>query len=245
MNDFRKAILVLLLLVCILAGKLPADETTESYETRRNRMIDRHIVDPYHGASITDTYVIEAMRNVPRHKFVLKWYREFAYRNQPLPIGHDQTISQPYIVALMTQLLRPDPGDKILEVGTGSGYQAAVLAEIVDQVYSIEIIPELAKFARKNLSEAGYETVTVKQGDGYHGWKEHAPFDGIIVMAAPDTVPEPLKNQLKPGGRLVIPVGPSDGTQRLMTLEKRTDGSFRRDVVIPVRFVPFLRSETS
>lgn len=244
--DKSKAVLLLSVLFAgFLALVFSGSVRSESYEEERHRLVEEHLVNPAHGAGIADTRVIEAMRTVPRHLFVPKNLRDRAYRNRPLPIGHKQTISQPYIVALMTQLLRPEPGDGILEVGTGSGYQAAVLAEVVDRVYSVEIIPELAEFARGNLSEAGYDNVTVKQGDGYHGWAEHAPFDGIIVTAAPESLPEPLKEQLKPGGRIVVPVGPSGGSQELMTVEKQADGTFERNTVLPVRFVPFLRSDTS
>lgn len=214
----------------------------QNYKQRRLNLVRNHLVDPSHGAPITDTRVLNAMRTVPRHRFVAPSLRDEAYRNKPLPIAHGQTISQPYIVALMTQLLDPEPDDKILEIGTGSGYQAAVLSEVVSEVYSVEIIPELAESARTKLSRAGYDTVTVKQGDGYYGWKKHAPYDGIVVTAAPSSIPPPLMNQLKPMARLVIPVGPPFRTQRLMIVTKRDDGSFRKQTVLPVSFVPFQRS---
>jgi protein-L-isoaspartate(D-aspartate) O-methyltransferase len=176
------------------------------------------------------------MRAVPRHRFVPEAWRRFAYSDQPLPIGEEQTISQPYIVALMTELLSLRPGDKVLEIGTGSGYQAAVLAEITDQVYSIEIIESLAESAAERLGQLGYDKVQVRAGDGYRGWPEEAPFDAIIVTAAPDHVPEPLLAELAPGGRLVIPVG--SFFQELKRITRRADGTFREESVLPVRFVP-------
>ncbi len=185
---------------------------------------------------IHDPLVLDAMREVPRHLFVPKRLEESAYRDSPLPIGHQQTISQPYIVALMTQLAQAAPGKRALDVGTGSGYQAAVLAEIVDEVYSIEILPDLAEQASKRLERLGYDNVTVRQGDGYAGWEEAAPFDVIIVAAAPSQVPEPLIEQLAPGGRLVIPVG--NIHQELTYIEKHEDGSISRHAYGGVRFVP-------
>lgn len=233
--------IIYVLVTSLLIGfsnRLPA----QNYEEKRQELVERHLVDPPHGVSINDTRVIEAMKTVPRHRFVPTSVRDQAYRNKPLPIGHGQTISQPFIVGLMTELLDPDTGARILEIGTGSGYQAAVLSEVDASVYSIEIIPELADSARDDLSEAGYDDVTVKQGDGYFGWKEYAPFDGIIVTAAPSSIPPPLMNQLKPGGRLVIPVGPQFRRQQLMTVTKQEDGTFKKRSVMPVRFVPFRRS---
>ncbi len=176
------------------------------------------------------------MGKVPRHRFVPKDWRPCAYADGPLPIGHGQTISQPYIVALMTQLARPMRDAKVLDVGTGSGYQAAVLAEIVDQVYSVEINEEHAKHAQELLRELGYENIQVRCADGYQGWPEHAPFDAIVVAAAPDHVPEPLLDQLAIGGRLIMPVGKHH--QTLMLIEKREDGAITRRSVAPVAFVP-------
>src|SRR6516165_855321 len=164
-----------------------------------------------------------AMIEVPRHEFVPHEYRSAAYRNTPLPIGHGQTISQPLIVGLMTELLQLERTDKVLEVGTGSGYQAAILSVLASEVYTIEIVPELGKMARANLERQGYTNVTTKIGDGYQGWAEHAPFDSIIVTAAPNHVPPPLIEQLRPGGRIVIPVG--DFVQQLMVLAKHADGT--------------------
>jgi len=184
---------------------------------------------------IKDDKVIAAMRAVQRHEFVPKGYRTKAYADHPLPIGMDQTISQPYIVAYMTEMLELDGSENVLEIGTGSGYQAAVLAEIVGTVYTIEIVEPLARNAEKTLKRLGYDDVFVKVGDGYRGWPEHAPFDAIIVTAAPDHVPQPLVEQLKVGGRMVIPVG--EWGQWLMLITKDEDGvTTRKD--LPVRFVP-------
>ena len=191
-------------------------------------------------ARIDDT-VLDVMARVPRHRFVPAAQRRHAYENRPLPIGHGQTISQPYIVALMTSLADVGPGDRMLEVGTGSGYQAAVLAEAGAEVYSIEIIPALARSGRAALDAAGYRRVTTRQGDGYYGWKAHAPYDAIVVTAAAGNVPPPLVAQLKPGGRMVIPVGGSFMTQTLMVVTRDEDGRVRTRQVLPVRFVPLTR----
>ena len=188
-----------------------------------------------------DARVLDAMRSVPRHLFVPSSQLPFAYDNRPLPIGQGQTISQPYIVALMTDLMRPKKTDRVLEIGTGSGYQAAVLAELVGTVYTIEIVPPLAEESRERLKRLGYANVSVRTGDGYKGWPEHAPFDSIMVTAGAGEVPPPLVQQLKPGGRLVIPVGPAHSIQYLTVIEKQADGSTRSRQVAPVRFVPFTR----
>jgi protein-L-isoaspartate(D-aspartate) O-methyltransferase len=184
---------------------------------------------------IEDGLVLAAMRKVPRHLFVPKDVRSHAYGDHPLPIGHDVTISQPYIVALMSQLTGAKKGSRVLEVGTGSGYQAAVLHEMGAEVYSIEIIEPLAKQAKQLLARMGYDRIHVRHGDGYAGWSEHAPFDAIVVTAAPPRVPEPLKQQLKVGGRLVIPVG---RTYQELVVITRTSTGFKRRRIIPVRFVP-------
>ena len=184
---------------------------------------------------IRNPRVLRAMRAVPRHRFVPEKMKPFAYQDRPLPIGHDQTISQPYIVALMSELAEVRPGSRVLEVGTGSGYQAAVLAEMGADVYSIEIVEPLAKQARVTLFALGYGGVRLRTGDGYAGWPETAPFDAIVVTAAPKTIPTPLKEQLKVGGVLVIPVG--DDRQTLMQV-RRTKSGFEERRVIPVRFVP-------
>lgn len=185
-----------------------------------------------------DRDVLTAMNTVERHRLVPADQRRFAYENRPLPIGHGQTISQPYIVALMTQLVQPDTSDVVLEVGTGSGYQAAILAELVGHVYSIEIIEALATRARRDLDALGYENITTRLGDGYYGWEEHGPFDAIVVTAAASHVPPPLIKQLKPGGRMVIPVGSHFMTQDLLLLEKTPDGGIITRQYGAVRFVP-------
>jgi protein-L-isoaspartate(D-aspartate) O-methyltransferase len=182
--------------------------------------------------------VIDAIREVPRHAFVPTALRSEAYANHPLPIGNGQTISQPYIVAIMSHLLRVGRGDKVFELGTGSGYQAAVLAEMGVEVYSVEIVPELAAHADETLRRLGYEKVQVRAGDGYLGWPEAAPFDGIIVTAAVDRIPRPLLDQLAPNGRLVIPLGKAGWVQELVVMEKTLSGTMKRTNVLPVRFVP-------
>ncbi len=189
---------------------------------------------------VHDRDVLKAMQNVPRHRFVPPQVRQMAYADHALPIGYQQTISQPYIVALMTQALNVKSGQKVLEVGTGSGYQAAVLAELGAKVFTIEIIPELAEGAAKILSESGYEDVQVRHGDGYLGWEEEAPFPSIIVTAAPEHLPQPLADQLAEGGRLIVPVGPVYGVQSLLLYEKKK-GKLRKTDLGPVRFVPLTR----
>ncbi|MFO7640642.1 MAG: protein-L-isoaspartate(D-aspartate) O-methyltransferase [Candidatus Competibacteraceae bacterium] len=182
--------------------------------------------------------VMAALDRTPRHRFVPAAQVPYAYDNRPLPIGHGQTISQPYIVALMTDLIQPQPGQAVLEIGTGSGYQAAVLAELVEQVYTIEIIEPLAVQATKVLEALDYANVQTRVGDGYYGWEEEAPFDAIMVTAAASHVPPPLIRQLKPGGRMVIPVGARFLTQHLLLVEKQADGSLTTRQILPVRFVP-------
>jgi len=189
------------------------------------------------GRDIVDQRVLAVMSRIPRHRFVPEALRDVAYSDRALPIGHGQTISQPYIVALMTQLVRPGPQSRALDVGTGSGYQAAVLAELCKEVYSIEILEPLADEARRRLESLGYKNITVRCGDGYQGWPEKAPFDVIVVAAAPDHVPQPLVDQLAIGGRMVIPVGQTY-YQTLLLLEKQADGSVIRRSVAPVAFVP-------
>jgi protein-L-isoaspartate(D-aspartate) O-methyltransferase len=190
------------------------------------------------GFDRLDPRVAEAMRRVPRHAFVPNMQRALAYADHPLPIGGGQTISQPYIVAIMSQLLAVGPGDRVFELGTGSGYQAAVLADMGVEVYSVEIVPELAERAVANLGAAGYPQVQVRAGDGWLGWPEAAPFDGIILTAAAPVIPDPLIAQLKPGGRLVMPIGETNGVQQLATFDKDQDGGLRRRDLLPVRFVP-------
>ncbi len=192
------------------------------------------------GKDALDPRVMAAMKRVPRHEFVPNEVRDRAYENGPVPIGHGQTISQPYIVALMTDLLEPEPDDVILEVGTGSGYQAAVLAELVKKVYSIEFVPELAEAVQARLRRLGYTNVEVHQGDGYYGLPEHAPYDGILVTAATPYIPPPLVEQLKPGARLVIPVGEPYYHQDLVVVEKTAEGGIETRKVLAVAFVPLV-----
>jgi protein-L-isoaspartate(D-aspartate) O-methyltransferase len=209
-------------------------------ETRFSRQREQMVVKTIKNRGITDEDVLQAMENVPRHLFVPEDQQDAAYGDYPLPIGFGQTISQPYIVAMMTELLELEEGDKVLEVGTGSGYQAAVLAELPEvEVYSIEIIPELADKAEETLKSLGYTDVHCKQGDGYYGWPEHAPFDGIIVTAAPDHVPAPLREQLAVDGRMVIPIGPRGGYQTLWQFVKQPDGELKAYNKGGVAFVPF------
>jgi protein-L-isoaspartate(D-aspartate) O-methyltransferase len=189
---------------------------------------------------VDDPLVLEAMRRVERHRFVPEEFLDQAYDDHPLPIGYGQTISQPYIVALMSAALGVQPGDRVLEIGTGSGYQAAVLAEMGMQVYTIEIVPELAEAASARLQELGYSNVQVLNADGYFGWEEHAPYDAIIVTAAPDHLPQPLANQLAEGGRLIIPIGPAGLTQTLWQFE-HVSGELQAVNLGPVVFVPFTR----
>lgn len=196
----------------------------------------------YTGIAVLSDEVMNAMAAVPREEFVPPAYRHQAYRNTPLPIEAGQTISQPLIVALMTELLDPEPGDVILEVGTGSGYQAAVLSHLVEHVYTVEIVEELADSASVVLRQLGYHNVTVRAGDGYAGWPEHAPFDGIIVTAAAGTIPLPLLKQLKPGGKLVIPVGEQHDHQELLLIEVDEQGNVSKESKLPVRFVPLTRN---
>ncbi len=203
-------------------------------QNERHEMVEQGIK----ARGITDKKVLDAMRNVPRHFFVPKNYQEHAYENRPLPIGHNQTISQPLIVAYMTDLLDLEAGEKVLEIGTGSGYQAAVLSELTPHIYTIEIIKPLADQAIKRFEILGYDTITTKVGDGYKGWPEHAPFDKIILTAAPEQIPQPLINQLAPEGILVAPVGSIDDNQVLTKITKTKDGEIKREQKMPVRFVP-------
>jgi protein-L-isoaspartate(D-aspartate) O-methyltransferase len=203
----------------------------DKFLSRRLAMVEEQIV----SRGVKDSSVLESMRKVKRHLFVPADEMDIAYADHPLPIGYDQTISQPYIVALMTELACPSKTSKVLEIGTGSGYQAAVLAEIVQSVYSIEIVEPLYERANKLLKTLGYKNIHCKAGDGYFGWEEHAPFDAIIVTAAPRTTPDPLLQQLKIGGRLVVPVG--DVWQELVVITRTAKG-FERQSIIPVRFVP-------
>jgi len=199
---------------------------------KRGQMVDYQIED----RGVADPLVLDAMRKVPRHLFVPENIRADAYNDYPLPIGRGQTISQPYIVAFMTKQLKLKGGEKVLEIGTGSGYQAAVLAKIAGSVYTIDIICELADSARERLNALGYQNISVRCADGYQGWPEHAPFDAIIVTAAPEKIPQPLIDQLKPGGTMIIPVG--SAFQELIQVQKLPDGKLIQNAVLPVRFVP-------
>ncbi len=218
----------------MVAWDTNAEAAGDAFAKARQRMVDEQITAP--GRKIQDARVAAAMRAVPRHEFVPAERRDEAYDDHPLPIGHNQTISQPFIVAFMTEQLKPKPGDKVLEIGTGSGYQAAVLAGLVAEVYSIEIVDELARQATATLKRLGYQNVQVRSGDGYSGWPEKAPFDSIIVTCAPENVPRALVEQLKEGGRMVIPVGEMHD-QTLYLMEKRGD-ALEKKAVLAVRFVP-------
>ncbi len=214
----------------------PGTQKEDKNETARLRMVETQI----EARGISDASTLRAMRTVPRHIFVPASHASEAYSDRPLPIGYNQTISQPFIVAYMTELVRPAKGKTALEIGTGSGYQAAVLAEIVDTVYTIEIVPELARESATRLKLLGYQNIIVKYGDGYKGWPEHSPFDIIIVTAAADHIPQPLKDQLAEGGRLVMPVGDPATVQQLIVLTKRK-GKITEQRLEPVRFVPLKR----
>jgi len=217
-------------------GKIGEEET--GFDKKRKVMVREQIQE----RGVEDRRVLEAMEKVPRHEFVPEEYRRFAYEDSPLPIGEGQTISQPYIVALMTECLGLEGEEKVLEVGTGSGYQAAILSELVEEVYTIEILELLAKRAEELLQKLGYRNVKVKCGDGYLGWEEYAPFDGIIVTCAPDHIPEPLIEQLAEGGRMVIPVGEIPFNQFLKLIRKK-EGKLTVQNVVPVRFVPMTGEE--
>ena len=209
----------------------------QNYITMRQQMVEEQIK----RRGITNIAVLDAMRNVPRHQFVPKHLQSSAYYDCPLEIGEGQTISQPYIVAYMTQKLKLKPTDRVLEIGTGSGYQAAILAYVTNFVFTIEIIPELAIMAKENLRKTNITNVQVRCGDGYIGWKEHAPYDAIMVTAAPEKVPQALFDQLAPGGRLIIPVGKQHHTQYLILYEKKEKKIISK-TLLPVRFVPFTRN---
>jgi protein-L-isoaspartate(D-aspartate) O-methyltransferase len=235
--------LVCALLLSSLGACAENTDAKDPYAAQRERMVKKDIAGRGFGrTAVKDRAVLRVMGTVPRHKFVPTDLVDQAYDDRPLPIGHGQTISQPYIVAFMTEALRVNADDVVLEVGTGSGYQAAVLAELVKRVYTIEIIDPLAKHARKTLEQAGCKNVEVQTGDGYFGWEEKAPFDGIIVTAAASHIPPPLIEQLKPGARMVIPVGPPFQVQNLMIVEKQKDGSTVQRNVMPVSFVPLTRA---
>ena len=212
----------------------------DSFANARQRMVEQQI----EARGVADERVLAAMRAVPRHEFVPADYWPQAYQDHPLPIGYGQTISQPYIVAAMTELIDLQAGERVLEIGTGSGYQAAVLAQITNRVYTIEIVPELAERAGQTFDLLAYSQISAKQADGYWGWEEYAPFEAIIVTAAPDHVPQPLVNQLADGGKMVIPIGPPGGYQSLWVLERNGDEVIRTNWG-GVRFVPFTRADSN
>jgi len=237
---------VSLLFIGVLIITTPAD-TSDLYRADRQQMVDTIIYEVaetagYTGRQVLSTKVIRALLSVPRHEFVPRLMRQQAYINSPLPIGHNQTISQPYIVAIMTELIDPQPNHKVLEIGTGSGYQAAILSRLVSQVYTIEIIAELANNAKNTLQRLEYDNVYVRAGDGYLGWPEQAPFDSIIVTAGGD-IPEQLLAQLKPDGTMIIPVGGYYETQYLTLITKDTKGQIFKRKILPVRFVPLINSQ--
>jgi protein-L-isoaspartate(D-aspartate) O-methyltransferase len=224
------------LIILFLTMKGSILQQDDRFTAAREKMVTQQII----SRGVADQPTLQAMRKVPRHLFVPKEYESEAYDDNPLPIGYGQTISQPYIVAYMTEVAKPDPSKTALEIGTGSGYQAAVLAQTVKSVYSIEIVPELAKESAERLKMLGYKNVTVKNGDGYKGWKEFSPFDIIIVTAAAEEIPQPLIDQLAENGRLVIPVGPPMAVQELILLIKK-NGKIEKSRLTFVRFVPFKR----
>jgi protein-L-isoaspartate(D-aspartate) O-methyltransferase len=227
-------LVALLLLIVLRKGLISEVPMTHNPDSLRSKMVETQLV--FRG--IKDERVLAAMRKIPRHRFVPAQIEHRAYEDNALPVGEGQTISQPYIVAYMTEALELTGGEKVLEIGTGSGYEAAVLAEMGCDVFTIEILDELAQRARRHLDEVGYKQVHVRTGDGYFGWPEETPFDAIIITAAPERVPERLIEQLKPGGRLVIPVGPEYGVQNLLRLTKIDEGRIDTDTLIPVVFVP-------
>jgi protein-L-isoaspartate(D-aspartate) O-methyltransferase len=238
-----RAILALILGLLAAGGLAQDDRSAE----REDMVKAVEVIARFLGSGIVDAgldqRVLDALRKVPRHAFVPDEVAHLAYTDRPLPIGSGQTISQPFIVAFMTDLLQVKPGDRVLEIGTGSGYQAAVLSLVAREVYSVEIVPELGAMAAATLARLGYANVKTRIGDGYQGWVEHAPYDGIMVTAAPDHVPPALIAQLKPGARLVIPIGRV--SQDLMVIEKASDGTTTTRRIIPVRFVPLTRGGTA
>ncbi len=243
MQRAQRGMILALVLSSLLLAEEPAKENAPAkdpvdatFERQRRRMVE----DQLRARGIKDERVLAAMQAVPRHELVRKADRADAYDDHPLPIGHGQTISQPYIVGLMTELLQVAPGDRVLEVGTGSGYQAAILAAMSAEVYSIEIYRELHERARERLTALGYEKVRLRHGDGALGWPEHAPFDAAIVTCAASHVPPALIEQLKPEGRMCIPVGPPFGYQRLLLLEKNKDGKVQTRTITGVQFVPLI-----
>jgi len=243
MRTLRNCVLALIGAATPAGAGTAQAQGQDAFELQRKRMVEEIAaltretrVDT--GRASLSERVMGAMAKVPRHEFVPALERRNAYANRPLPIGRGQTISQPFIVALMSDLMEVKPGDRVLEIGTGSGYQAALLAELAGTVYTIEIVEPLAREAAERLKRLGYRNVMTRTGDGYQGWPEHAPFDAIMVTAAPREVPQPLVDQLKPGGRLVVPVGGQAAGQSLLLIEKQPDGKISRRTILAVRFVP-------
>ncbi|MGY6276562.1 protein-L-isoaspartate(D-aspartate) O-methyltransferase [Methylomonas sp. MgM2] len=233
-------LIVIGMILLLFSGHVVAEQ---DWQRRRLALIDEieamvSSTSDYLQQDTLDKSVLDAMRKVPRHEFIPANRRSYAYLNQPVAIGYGQTISQPYIVAIMTDLIKPKPGDKVLEVGTGSGYQAAVLAELGVDMYSIEIIEPLAEQAALNLKQAGYANVHTRTGDGYYGWESRAPFDAVVVTAVASHIPPPLIKQLKPGGRMIIPVGAAFMTQYLVLVNKDDQGKITTRQILPVSFVP-------
>ena len=231
----KKMAIIIFSTLFLILNCIPQDD---KYTGTREKMVE----DQIESRGISNQPTLDAMKKVPRHKFVPPNLLDRAYDDGPLPIGYGQTISQPYIVAYMTAVIDPKPGQKILEIGTGSGYQAAVLAEIIDSVFTIEIVTELYKSSEKKLKELGYKNVLCKNADGYYGWKKYAPFDAIIVTAAAEYIPPPLIEQLKDGGKMIIPVGSPFLNQTLILVEKNGE-EITTTSLLPVRFVPFTRSD--
>jgi protein-L-isoaspartate(D-aspartate) O-methyltransferase len=227
------------IIICIMAtiAGLLSYQQDDKYTAMRKDMVNNQIV----GRGIRNQVTIKAMLKIPRHLFVPSQYTDRAYEDNPLPIGYNQTISQPFIVAYMTELAKPAKWKKVLEIGTGSGYQAAVLADLVNTVYTIEIIPELAREASTRLTRLGYKNIVTKTGDGYLGWKEYAPFDVIMVTAADDHIPQPLLDQLAENGRLIMPVGAPSSAQQIVLAVKK-NGKIEKSKLAMVRFVPLLRN---
>jgi len=239
----RRCLLAVFGALASAAGGMMETQAQDAWEPQRRRMVEEIVALAREARAATgratlSERVLAAMAKVPRHELVPAEQKAVAYANRPLPIGLGQTISQPFIVALMTDLMEVKPGDRVLEIGTGSGYQAAVLAELAATVYTIEIVEPLAREAAGRLNQLGYRNVVAKVGDGYQGWPEHAPFDAIMVTAAPREVPQPLIEQLKPGGRLVVPIGGQAAGQALLLIEKKTDGTVMRRNILAVSFVP-------
>ena len=232
-------VLSILFLIFLIGSQFDYLKAADNLFDKRQMMVEIQIKE----RGVKDKAVLEAMLSVPRHKFVPPAHRAYAYADRPLPIGYGQTISQPYIVALMTSILGLNSESVVLEVGTGSGYQAAILSRICKEVYTVEIIPPLGENAAALLKDLEYDNVKVEIGDGYYGWEEYAPFDGIMVTAAATYIPPPLIKQLKPGGKMIIPIGGVFQVQRLMLITKKQDGTLVSENIIPVRFVPLTRTD--